>query len=59
MPSAVDIVFRPLIVGLVSLLSVFFLVGPLLVLVEFGTAFIINQALGIPLGIGLIILAAF
>ncbi|AAT75669.1 beta-glucoside PTS system IIABC component [Mesoplasma florum L1] len=57
MPSVVDIIFRPMIAFLTTMLLAFFIVGPSLFLVEQGLAVIVGWLGSIPFGIGVAIYA--
>ncbi|WP_381414871.1 glucose PTS transporter subunit IIA [Spiroplasma endosymbiont of Anurida maritima] len=52
MPTAVDVIFRPLVVVAVVTLGTFFLVGPILFLLEQGVSIVISTLGKIPYGVG-------
>ncbi|WP_169734478.1 glucose PTS transporter subunit IIA [Mesoplasma photuris] len=52
MPSIVDIIFRPMIIYLVIILSSFFILGPILSFIEFGIVQFMSVIEQIPGGIG-------
>ncbi|AXK51550.1 glucose PTS transporter subunit IIA [Spiroplasma alleghenense] len=57
MPTAIDIIFRPLLTMTITFAAVFFVVGPILFLLESGIGFVIGKIALIPFGIGTAVFA--
>ncbi|WP_027063545.1 PTS glucose transporter subunit IIABC [Mesoplasma seiffertii] len=55
MPTTVDILFRPLVTFVLVYMSVFFIFGPILFIIEQGIAIVMNSATKIPFGVGVMI----
>lgn len=58
MPSVVDLVFTPFLTIIIGMLSAFLVIGPIFSIVEHGVMVAVDALLGIPYGIGGVVIGA-
>ncbi|ALD66558.1 PTS glucose transporter subunit IIABC [Spiroplasma cantharicola] len=58
MPTSIDVLFRPLLIVIIAYTSIFFVLGPILFLIEQFMALIVGYLSQIPYGIGVMIFVA-